>query len=281
MTRTEQLEFCKICKNQQFDPKKGIVCNRTGEIADFSGECEYYDEDHELKLKRILPKGELRDNATRSKLIINVFIAICIINLIAVISGYFEFELLERIVSGGTYTENEISLNDLRQGIIGLIQGALYISSIILFLNWFRRAYWNLHQIGEYQPQYNDSMTIWGFAIPFINLYRPFKMIKEIVDGLTQKLKALDSNYTSYVNNSVIGFWWALFLITNFVGQIAFKAMLKGDTIEQLIHSTQAYLISDALDLIAAILTAIMIKQISKDEVMVFNIQKITTNIAS
>ena len=34
------------------------------------------------------------------------------------------------------------------QGIIGLLQTGLYIASIVTFLNWFRRAFGNLHRIG-------------------------------------------------------------------------------------------------------------------------------------
>lgn len=281
MTRAEQLKYCKICNHQAFNPQKGIICERTGDIADFTEQCEHYQEDSALKQKSIRPGEQLRDNSQRSKLIINVFIAICIINLSAVISGYFEYDLLQRISIGGNYTEDEISINDLRQAAIGIMQSALYIASIILFLNWFRRAYWNLHQLNEYKPEYKDSMAVWSFVIPFVNLYRPYKIIKEIVLGLKQKLSQLNANYSSSTNNSILGFWWAIFLITNYVGQFAFKAMMKGETIEQLITASQAYLISDSLDIIAALITAMMIKEVAKDEQMVFGMQKITTNIAS
>lgn len=42
MTRKEQLEFCKLCEHQQFNPNKGIICSLTGNIATFQKECEHF-----------------------------------------------------------------------------------------------------------------------------------------------------------------------------------------------------------------------------------------------
>ena len=66
MTREEQLRFCKICENQKFDLKQGIICNLTNQPADFEENCSSYIEDTELKQKmestkienRIASKGE-------------------------------------------------------------------------------------------------------------------------------------------------------------------------------------------------------------------------------
>jgi hypothetical protein len=45
MTREEHLRFCKICKNQGFDSKFGIICSLTGRRADFDLECDHFVED--------------------------------------------------------------------------------------------------------------------------------------------------------------------------------------------------------------------------------------------
>ena len=51
MTREEQLNYCKVCKNKGFDKQQGIICNLTGSKADFQYECLSYQEDVELKKK--------------------------------------------------------------------------------------------------------------------------------------------------------------------------------------------------------------------------------------
>ncbi len=215
-------------------------------------------------------KIELKDNSKRAKLAINVFWGICILNIIAVISGYFEFELLERIRDGVTYSEQEAEANDLRQGIVGLFQSGLYITSVVLFLNWFRRAYGNLHRIGIKTLEHSETMAVWSFFIPIISLYRPYKIAKEIAIETRNKLTEIIPDIKTKLNLSILGFWWALFLITNYIGQFAFKSILKSDTIEQMITSTQAYMVSDFMDIPAAIITLIMIKNISRYESLLF-----------
>ncbi len=271
MTRTEQLKFCKKCTNQKFNPSKGIICSLTDDVADFTDSCENYQKNELMIEKEQAAFSELRDNSKRSKLAINIFIGICIVNVLAVISGYFEVELLERIAKGEQYyTMEETTLNDLRQGIVGLMQSALYICSIIFFLQWFRRAYWNLHQYSEFKPEHNENMAVWGFAIPFVNLYRPVSITKEITSGIKSKLLEEDSNHSSSINESIIGLWWALWIIGSFISNFALKTLFKDDTIEQIITSSTAYLFSDGLDIITAVITAIMISQISKDENLLY-----------
>lgn len=45
MTRQEHLQFCKICINQKFDSKQGIVCRLTNAIANFEDTCTTFEED--------------------------------------------------------------------------------------------------------------------------------------------------------------------------------------------------------------------------------------------
>ena len=45
MTRTEQLEFCKICLNRTFSKDKGLICKLTNEKADFVNKCLSFSKD--------------------------------------------------------------------------------------------------------------------------------------------------------------------------------------------------------------------------------------------
>jgi antitoxin component YwqK of YwqJK toxin-antitoxin module len=49
MTRQEHLEFCKKCLNRKMDVNKGIICNITGDIADFEDSCENFKLDETVK----------------------------------------------------------------------------------------------------------------------------------------------------------------------------------------------------------------------------------------
>lgn len=45
MDRTKQLEYCKKCTKQKFDPRQGIICSLTNQKADFEGECGHFEID--------------------------------------------------------------------------------------------------------------------------------------------------------------------------------------------------------------------------------------------
>ncbi len=49
MTREEQLLFCKKCLNRQMDLQQGLVCQLTGEKANFQTECPDFDFDETAK----------------------------------------------------------------------------------------------------------------------------------------------------------------------------------------------------------------------------------------
>ncbi len=48
MTREEQLVFCKKCINRKLDLKQGLICEITGEKADFDPECENFSRDESV-----------------------------------------------------------------------------------------------------------------------------------------------------------------------------------------------------------------------------------------
>lgn len=42
MTREEQLKFCKKCTHRELDMKVGLICSKTGEMANFTSTCDSY-----------------------------------------------------------------------------------------------------------------------------------------------------------------------------------------------------------------------------------------------
>jgi len=46
MNREKQLEYCRKCINQKFDPNQGIICSLTNQKADFEIECNYFEIDY-------------------------------------------------------------------------------------------------------------------------------------------------------------------------------------------------------------------------------------------
>lgn len=216
---------------------------------------------------------ELKDNSKRSRIVISIFLAICVINIVASISIYFQIEMLKQIQMGVIPGEDEISMNDTREQIISIIQSIIYLVSMVLFLNWMRRAYGNLKRIGE-NTEYTESMAIWSFVIPFVNLFRPYTIAKEIAEKTNLKLKTVTSDFSSDFNYSFVGLWWGLFLLSNILGRFVLKSVFQEETVEHYIFSSELMLLSNLFDILAAVVTLEMIRRISITEVLLFEKNK-------
>ncbi|HSO88349.1 MAG TPA: hypothetical protein VLQ91_17485, partial [Draconibacterium sp.] len=63
MDRTKQLEYCKKCTKQKFDPRQGIICSLTNQKADFESECEHF----EIDKAKIVIETEKQKTEKKSK----------------------------------------------------------------------------------------------------------------------------------------------------------------------------------------------------------------------
>ena len=208
----------------------------------------------------------LKDNSKRAETAIAVFWGIVGISFVGGISCLFEYELLGRIADGGDYTQQEAEWNDMRQGIIALAQTCISIASIVVFLNWFRRAYGNLHRVGNLQLAHEETWTIWGFVIPIISLWYPFKIMKEVWLKTQFATKWLNPDYRVDRDTSYVGLWWAAYLVSNFAGQISFRFALRAEEIGEIQNATMATIVSDLVDVPAALVTLFLIKKVSEKE---------------
>jgi hypothetical protein len=211
-------------------------------------------------------KIEIKDNTKRAKTLLTIFWVLIGLTLVGLLTGYNELQMLKNAQIGEYVSEEEANQSDLLQGIIGLIQMGIYIASIVVFLNWFRRAYGNLHRTGLTYLKHKESMAVWSWFIPFINFYRPVLIMDEIWSGSQEIIKKFDPTYVMKRGGLIIGLWWTLFIISNFIGRYILQMEFKQDTIEQLIESSEAILIADIMQVPEALLVIFIVYQLSKME---------------
>ncbi|MBN1191219.1 MAG: DUF4328 domain-containing protein [Dehalococcoidales bacterium] len=191
-----------------------------------------------------------------------IFIILAILDIVAVISGYAQADLLHRAINGGIITQSEATANDTRQAAIGFSQMALFIITGIVFLIWINRAYKNLTSFNAFGLRFTPGWAVGWFFVPIMSLFRPYEVVSEIwkvsISGLEE------ATPTKPTTSSIIGWWWAFFLISNILSQIALRIVLKGETASELLTSTYFYIVSDAIDIVGIIITIIMVKNISQ-----------------
>lgn len=213
------------------------------------------------------PHIEIWDNAGRAKNLKIVFWLLILVTFFAVLSGYFELELLTSIQEGYYILDGEAEANDLRQGIIGITQTILYIISIVVFLNWFRRAYGNLHRLyGRHYLKHKESMALWFWFIPILWFFRPVQIMNEIWKETQHRIKHYDPAYLIKSGGLIIGLWWTLFILSNFIGRYVFKTTWNAETLEEFIQSAEATFFSDIMNIPEALLVILIVTQLSHFE---------------
>ncbi|MCC7453206.1 MAG: hypothetical protein IT222_03485 [Crocinitomix sp.] len=88
MTREERLEFCLLCKKNTYNPKLGVICSLTNNVATFEGTCPDYLAD-EKEVKRFNEKKEEEKKGV-NKTINQARYILFIIGVSYIVLGYIE-----------------------------------------------------------------------------------------------------------------------------------------------------------------------------------------------
>jgi hypothetical protein len=222
---------------------------------------------------------DLKPNELRSKNAITLIWIVMSLDIIAFISNYFQFDLLQTVANGGTVTSGEAVFNDIRQQIIGVVYSITYLVSGIVFIQWFRRAYFNLH-LRSSHLLYTDGWAAGSWFVPFLNLFRPFQIMKELYVETARifSKKGLSEEVSS---TKFLGWWWALWLINNTVAQYEFRTSLKAEIAADLSNVTIAGMIGNLISIPLAIITVKVVKDYAKMERVLHSISDEEVLIAS
>ena len=207
-------------------------------------------------------KFNLRENNERAKWAMTLIWVVLGVELIALLSSYMQLDLLNAYANGEYVEDSAADANDLREQLIGIVYLALYITSAVTFIRWFRRAYYNLHTI-ESNLSYPESAAASTWFIPFLNLFRPFQIMRELYNRTNEIIK--DKTDINLQQNS-IGIWWFLWVVSGVFGQIIFRVSRDAETIDELTTMTQLSMVDSAITIPLAILAVKVIKDYNKAE---------------
>jgi len=215
---------------------------------------------------------DLKPNEQRSQnAILLIWIALAM-NCISLISSYFQYDLLQTAANGGEISTEAVTSNDNREQAIGIIQIIVFVLSAITFIQWFRRAYFNLH-LRVNHLSHTEGWAAGCWFMPIVNLFRPYQIMKELFQATHFFLKRNNVHTTDHLSIASLSLWWTLWIIDRFFGQFVFKYTMKAETIEELTTSTIAQLISNGIGIVLAIITINIITEYSKLELVMHKIK--------
>jgi len=204
-------------------------------------------------------------------------ITICLIvgiavGLLALALNYLGYQLLAQLAAGQVVSETQLETSEKQQAIMGGLHGLVYLATAVLFLWWVHITYRNLPALGARHLQFSPGWAVGYFFIPFLNVVRPFRVVKEIWSASDPK-HTPDFSWRTYTPASpLVGWWWGFFLAFNITTNLSTRLAPSPDSLEagkSLADFLETYRMAlgsqattYALGVIAAILAILVVRNI-------------------
>jgi len=197
----------------------------------------------------------LRPNEQRGKIALAVIWIMLAVEVLTGISNYFEYRLLSSWADGETVSMEAATANDSRQMLVAILLVAVRIASIVTFIMWFRRAYYNLH-LRVRNLNNTEGWAAGAWFVPIVNLYMPYQIMKELYIETFALMGNKKGEYPENYTTAYVGWWWFLWIATGIFGRIEFFAAMKAEDVAQKIDSTLMSLASCVMAIPLCLITA-------------------------
>jgi hypothetical protein len=179
----------------------------------------------------------MRPNANRAKLAITFIWIVLGLQIVTTISNYFLCLLYKGVAEGELITPEIANATNFRQGIILIFYSILFILSIVFFIRWFRRAYYNQ------EIKFNSMATSNGWAsgawfVPIINLFKPYQMMHEMYLNAENYLLEKRLIEAKKSRKQMIGWWWGFWIGSIVIDRFLNIYGVNATEINELINAT-------------------------------------------
>ena len=202
---------------------------------------------------------------TRAQWVVITFGIVIALSIIAIVSDFAEVGLIQKAIRGETITLAEALANDDRQALIGFAQLALFAISGIAFFMWIHRVHRNLPSLHVLGLRFSPGWAVGWFFVPIFSLFRPFQVVSEIWKASDPSIHKEDGTvWKNAASSPIIGWWWAFFLISNFVSYIATRLGFQGEELADLLAGSYAYIASECIDIVGLVIAISLVMAIDQ-----------------
>lgn len=177
------------------------------------------------------------------------------------------------LIESGDLTTETAQQSDLIVGVLALAFVGTLILCIVFFIMWFRRAYANLHRLGNPESvlSFSEGWASGAWFVPFLNLVRPYHIMKEIWNETQYNIPG-KVEQEGLRGAELIGWWWGTWIVSNILSNIASK--MGGErTMDEIITTLHASAIGECLAIPAAFLAIRVVQETNIFEQELYNAQ--------
>lgn len=190
-----------------------------------------------------------------------VMYAQILIAVVAIILGFFEYQLLSGFQQGAylslqaAFDDGELAISLLQ--VTGIASLLAFIASALLIMRWIYLANSNARQLGAMNMSYTPAWSVGYYFIPIFNLWKPYLAMKEIWMASQNPLDWRTSKTTF-----LLPLWWVIWLTSNLLNQSVFRLSAEATALPELMKLNLLSQISNAIDIPLALVTLAMINAI-------------------
>jgi hypothetical protein len=184
------------------------------------------------------PNDQFRDLSRSTTVLSRMLLAGAAVSAISLVSSVMQYELLLR----ESFSEAEGSANDLREQVVGIVALSLYLTTLFAFGRWIFLAHRNLLELGARNLTMRPGWAVGSFAIPIINLYAPYKAMRELLRASESPTHwhLTDPPWWTWV-------WWLLWVVSLMLGNYVMRQSVRATSLPELSNLTVVEIVSCVL----------------------------------
>jgi len=215
----------------------------------------------------IMPFASAR---TRAAWAVGLLAMTMVVTVLSMAVTYTSIQGAEAQMAGRALEDEDTSVSELMMYVsLALLVIATGLGSSIAFLMWIHRVHRNLPSLGATDLRFTPGWAVGWFFVPIMNLFRPCQVMREVWRESDSAALAPDpwsGNPSPPTGSSLVGWWWALYLIMNVVNQAAFRASMRAETPETTLVAEWISLAGDLITFPAAIVAIRLVQTITKNQ---------------
>lgn len=199
----------------------------------------------------------LRENGSRAKLVI-LFLWLSIgSEILNIISSYLQFDVIDDYFNDFDIKDSDFEFVDNLDNLVSIVNLIVFILSGIFFIQWFRRAYFNLHLVSK-KLKFTEGWAAGSWFVPFINLIRPVEIMKELYTKTNEIL--IEKNVRFDQKKNIINLWWAFWIISAVISNFIMRYSLNVADLNELQNLTLMTMASSIIGIISGFLALKVVK---------------------
>ena len=144
-------------------------------------------------------------------------------------------------------------------GGIGLL---CLISTTVVWIVWFRRAYRNLPRLAGAELRFRPGWAIVSWFVPILNLFRPKQMANDVwraCDPAPQPGVAVEDRPVA----PLLDLWWTAWIVAGFLGNLDGRRYFEAETIADQQDAAVIALVSDAGWLALTVVAVMVVRRMT------------------